>query len=140
MNQLDNKWLKILSDGGWELIGRVLEEKEDRLILMDEDDDVMLVFKDKIAVLKILKGEPEKKSRMSEHVTFVTGKQKKEDVPSDNDNENDLSDGGISLPYEVLANQNPEFKSRESSDDDFSTFFGGQNKISVTLIEEDDSE
>lgn len=157
---LVGKMVKALVDGGWELTGRVTHDKEDRVVLATSDEETLLVFKKKISAILLLKeeasiptsprdaGQVEVPTHDKNFVLFKPGKPdggrknttryQEEDVDPD-----DLSEGGVSLPHEVLLSSPTQTKvTTRSDDDDFSismtSLFGG-NKSRISVTSDDDT-
>jgi sRNA-binding regulator protein Hfq len=143
------KKIKAMTDGGWELTGTVTHDKNDRILLKTESDEVLLVFKKKISAILLLSQVSLMKEESSEKnindnasnnnfVLFKPAKQeKKKSAPVKSDE--DLSEGGISLPHEVLISVPSQKNFRGSDDDDFSismTSLFGNGRISVTSDDE----
>jgi hypothetical protein len=156
---LEGKSVRVFVDGGWEITGSVIHDKKDRLILV-VNDETALIFKSKISALLISKLEShntdENLAKSNEDVTveknFVVFKSSKQTSATQRDERSgpldnrggDLSEGGISLPHEVLLSDPvpAKLRARTGSDDDFSismtSLLGNSNKsrISVTLDDE----
>jgi len=153
---LVGKMVKALVDGGWELTGRVTHDKDDRIVLATSEGETLLVFKKKVSAILLLKEEASipASPRETEQVeatahdkNFVLFKPAKPDSGRKNTTRyqegevdpDDLSEGGVSLPHEVLLSSHTQTKvSTRSDDDDFSismtSLFGGnKNRISVTV-------
>jgi len=145
------KKVKALADGGWELQGRVSHDKADRIVLTTDSGEVLLVFKKKVSAILIIKedvarpnidnGRNTDVNESTPNQNFVLFKGKKqqekprvEEKPVDDD----LSEGGVSLPHEVLMSV-PSSDRFRGGDDDFSismTSLFGSNRISVTVDDE----
>jgi hypothetical protein len=155
---LIGKMVRALVDGGWELTGRVTHDKEDRIILSTYEGETLLVFKKKISAMLLLRegasaSKPpqstEVPSEIAQNKNFALFKPAKSEGGAKNTTKyqegpaDDLSEGGVSLPHEVLLSSPTQTKvSTRSDDDDFSismtSLFGGnKNRISVTS--DDDS-
>lgn len=155
---LIGKMVRTLVDGGWELTGRVTHDKEDRIILSTYEGETLLVFKKKISAMLLLREEAsaskppqstEVPSEIAQNKNFALFKPAKSEGGAKNTTKyqeepaDDLSEGGVSLPHEVLLSSPTQTKvSTRSDDDDFSismtSLFGGnKNRISVTS--DDDS-
>ena len=153
---LVGKMVKALVDGGWELTGRVTHDKDDRVVLATSEGETLLVFKKKVSAILLLKEEvsipaspreTEQIEAAAHDKNFVLFKPAKPDSGRKNTTRyqegevdpDDLSEGGVSLPHEVLLSSPTQTKvSTRSDDDDFSismtSLFGGtKNRISVTV-------
>jgi len=140
------KKIKAMVDGGWELIGTVTHDKTDRVILKTDSDEILLLFKKKVSAILLLNQEVDKKNIpkntknvSTEDDNFVLFKPaRKGDSPAQATSvDEDLSEGGISLPHEVLLSL-PEQSKFRGGEDDFSismtSLFGnGNGRISVTV-------
>jgi hypothetical protein len=142
------KKIKAMADGGWELAGTVTHDKSDRVVLKTDSNEILLIFKKKISAILIVSeaetsehvhNEQKVKSQITGNDNFVLFKPaKKEDpVPQKNHQEDDLSEGGISLPHEVLLSV-PDERNFRGGEDDFSismtSLFGNNSgRISVTV-------
>lgn len=145
------KRVKALADGGWELQGKVTHDKSDRIVLMTDSGEVLLIFKKKVSAILIIKEEANRNNqdRQNEQeelasslnqnfVVFKGSKQRAQQKEQPKVVDDDLSEGGISLPHEVLMSVPSSDKFR-GSDDDFSismTSLFGSNRISVTVDDE----
>lgn len=143
------KRISAMMDGGWEISGEVTHDKSDRVLLKTESGDIALLFKKKISGILILKLESqvspkEEKTPSIESVlndkNFVLFKGKKKEAAEApvKANDDDLSEGGISLPHEVLMSVPTQNKFR-GGDDDFSismTSLFGSGRVSVTSDDE----
>jgi len=156
---LIGKMVRALVDGGWELTGRVTHDKEDRIILSTYEEETLLVFKKKISAMLILREEAlpsrppqpsEVPSEMAQNKNFTLFRPAKSEVGVKNTTKyeegpaDDLSEGGVSLPHEVLLSSPTQTKvSTRSDDEDFSismtSLFGG-NKSRISVTSDDDSE
>ena len=125
-----NKDVIVFLDGGWESSGKVIEDKKDRIILQTQSSELILVFKKKISGLKITKVDQKQKTKEQDidpNQRFFAFKQntkeKERSSTSQKDSStDDLSEGGLSLPHEVLLatpSGHPMFKDRVI-DNDFS--------------------
>jgi len=145
---LVGKQAKIFGDGGWEFSGLIEVDKKDRIILTLESQDSILIFKSHISaiLLPVQQKVDRRKSNASPSVgdesPFMVFKpaQARNREPASVD---DLSEGGVSLPHEVLLG----IRSEDQPDDNiFSSYFGaatdpsGGSRLSVTLEGDDDSE
>lgn len=157
---LIGRMVRALVDGGWELTGRVTHDKDDRIILSTYEGETLLVFKKKISAMLLLREEAsaskppqsdEVSGEIAQNKNFALFKParskggaknptKYQEGPAD-----DLSEGGVSLPHEVLLSSLAQTKvsTRSDDDDDFSIsmtslFSGNNSRISVTS--DDDSE
>jgi len=145
------KKVKALADGGWELQGRVAHDKSDRIVLTTDSGEVLLVFKKKVSAILIIKEEStvptvEKSidieasspTANQNFVLFKGNKQQEKIKERPKPSDDDLSEGGISLPHEVLMSV-PSLDRFRGGDDDFSismTSLLGGNRISVTVDDE----
>ena len=142
------KKVKALADGGWELQGRVAHDKSDRIVLTTDSGEVLLVFKKKVSAILIVKEEPVLQKTDKEDVqkttasnlnqnfvVFKGSKQNQQPKEQPKAVDDDLSEGGVSLPHEVLMSV-PSSDRFRGGDDDFSismTSLFGSNRISVTV-------
>ncbi len=143
------KKIKAMTDGGWELTGTVTHDKSDRVVLKTDSNEILLVFKKKVSAILLLSQESlgiENSSQKNindipDNKNFVLfkpakqGKAKSTPIKPDED----LSEGGISLPHEVLMSVPSEKNFRGGDDDDFSismTSLFGNGRISVTSDDE----
>lgn len=147
------KRVKALADGGWELQGIVAHDKADRIVLTTDSGEVLLVFKKKVSAILIVKDEVEtpkldsnsgrntEVSESSANQNFVVFKGKKQQEKQRAEEklvDDDLSEGGVSLPHEVLMSV-PSSDRFRGGDDDFSismTSLFGSSRISVTSNDE----
>lgn len=156
---LIGKMVKALVDGGWELTGRVTHDKDDRIILSTYEGETLLVFKKKISAMLLLREEAsaskppqsdEVSGEIAQNKNFALFKPAKSEGGAKNITKyqegpvDDLSEGGVSLPHEVLLSSPTQTKvSTRSDDDDFSismtSLFGG-NKSRISVTSDDDSE
>ena len=156
---LIGKMVRALVDGGWELTGRVTHDKDDRIILSTYEGETLLVFKKKISAMLLLREEAsaskppqsdEVSGEIAQNKNFALFKPAKSEGGAKNITKyqegpvDDLSEGGVSLPHEVLLSSPTQTKvSTRSDDDDFSismtSLFGG-NKSRISVTSDDDSE
>lgn len=143
---LINRSVRILTDGGWDLRGVVIDDLAERLIIQTADEDNALIFKSKISAIIIvtdvdLAQVAIDSSQKNIGYVVARGRPDTGGNVADNTANDDLSDGGVSLPYEVLMEglgARPDiFKNRDSDDDDYSvsmaSLFGdSKSRISVT--------
>ncbi len=142
------KRISAMMDGGWEISGEVTHDKSDRVLLKTESGDVALLFKKKISGVLILRtdGQVKPKEENIQNVkavfsdkNFVLFKgKKKESQQEPIKTDDDLSEGGISLPHEVLISV-PTQSNFRGGDDDFSismTSLFGSGRVSVTSDDE----
>jgi hypothetical protein len=147
------KKVKALTDGGWELQGIVAHDKDDRIVLTTDSGEVLLVFKKKVSAILIIKDEVEapkpdsnsgrntevnESSANQNFVVFKGKKQQEKQRAEDKLVDDDLSEGGVSLPHEVLMSV-PSSDRFRGGDDDFSismTSLFGSSRISVTSNDE----
>lgn len=135
---------RIFCDGGWEFSGTIQVYKKDRIVLEMLDGDTTLIFREHISAV-LLPAQQLTKPPMQEKPPVGTAGQsftvfkpaaKHQSLPPIDD----LSEGGVSLPHEVLIGKSIS----ECEDNVFSSYFGaatdatGKSRLSVTL-EEDDS-
>lgn len=140
VTDLRNRDIHVFMDGGWDVHGTVIEDKGDRLIITTSDADVMLIFKNKISAITILDTVKANEDNVVKNYVVSRGKkQQSVQAKSDPIDNGDLSDGGVSLPYEVLSTDGgrPSKLKHRDSDDDFSismtSLFGnGKSRVSVT--------
>lgn len=142
------KKIRAMTDGGWELYGTVAHDKSDRVILTTDSGETLLVFKKKVSAILIVEdGKKEVQPTVEEvgqqiqngNFVFFKSKKGKEPAPKREVSDDDLSEGGVSLPHEVLMSV-PSKQNFRGGDDDFSismTSLFGSNRISVTS--DDDS-
>lgn len=157
---LVGKMVRALVDGGWELTGRVTHDKDDRVVLSTSDGETLLVFKKKVSAILLLREEAAVPGspRTTEQVevggtdkNFVLFKPAKPDgsrknttrYQEEDPDPDDLSEGGVSLPHEVLLSSPGQTKvTTRSDDDDFSismtSLFGG-NKSRISVTSDDDT-
>ncbi len=150
---IENKSVVVYLDGGWESSGFVIKDKKDRIVIKSENNDIILIFKNKISALKIIgqvdikSASHDKMKRSPDNKNFFVFKPKKESEKIIKSQEEikseDLSDGGVSLPQEVLLSSpigHPKFSGRTDIDNDFSmslsSLRGGNSRISV-LVKDD---
>lgn len=142
------KKIRAMVDGGWELSGTITHDKSDRIVLKTDSDEVLLIFKKKISAILIISEMIVEKDSVQQKVSkndavsndnFLLFKpaRKEEPVPQKSRVDEDLSEGGVSLPHEVLLSIPDESKFR-GGEDDFSismtSLFGNNNgRISVTV-------
>ena len=142
------KKIKAMTDGGWELTGTVTHDKSDRVILKTDFNEVLLIFKKKVSAILLLSENSsqnetleseQKKAAAVNNENFVLYKPSKKDasMPQSSRQDEDLSEGGVSLPHEVLLSL-PEQSKFRGGEDDFSismtSLFGSNNgRISVTV-------
>lgn len=157
---LVGKMVRALVDGGWELTGRVSHDKDDRVILSTSEGETLLVFKKKISAILLLKEESsipapprteEQSNSKALDKNFVLFKPGKSDgsrknttrYQEEDGDADDLSEGGVSLPHEVLLSSPTQPKvTTRTDDDDFSismtSLFGG-NKSRISVTSDDDA-
>ena len=155
---LVGKMVKAFVDGGWELTGRVANDKDDRVLISTSEGETLLVFKKKISAILIIKEEAsipnqprtnEQLGEVAQDKNFVLFKPAKPDTGGKSttryqeEDRDDLSEGGVSLPHEVLLSSSTQPKiTTRSDDDDFSismtSLFGG-NKSRISVTSDDDS-
>jgi len=145
------KKIRAMTDGGWELTGVVTHDKTDRVILLSENGETLLLFKKKISAILIVNLDLQnRETREEQNVgsstvssdNFVLFKPSREKPKKEEKKEqtDDLSEGGVSLPHEVLMSV-PEKHKFRGGDDDFSismtSLFGNNaGRISVTVDDE----
>lgn len=143
--------IRAMTDGGWELTGIVTHDKTDRVILLAETGETLLLFKKKISAILIVNDSNQSRDVREEQVAssptppnnnFVLFKPSREKPKKEEKIEqmDDLSEGGVSLPHEVLMSV-PEKHKFRGGDDDFSismtSLFGNNaGRISVTVDDE----
>jgi hypothetical protein len=134
---------RIFCDGGWEFSGTIQVYKKDRIVLEMSDGDTTLIFREHISAVLLPAQQPPKplqekaptNTAGQSFTVFKPATKHQSLQPID-----DLSEGGVSLPHEVLIGQSIS----ECEDNVFSSYFGaatdatGKSRLSVTL-EEDDS-
>lgn len=148
ISPLVGKQAIIFGDGGWEFSGEILADKKDRVVLSLTNGDTILIFRRCIsAILLPTSGvvvvRPPDNGAEKDNSQFVVFKHatKAATRPAQVQQNDDLSEGGVSLPHEVLLGT----PIGEAQDNEFSSFFGaatgydGKSRLSVTLQEEDDS-
>ena len=157
---LVGRMVKALVDGGWELTGRVTHDKDDRVVLSTYEGETILVFKKKVSAILLLNEEvstpvsprgTEQDDSSPQEKNFVIFKPTKNDggrknttkYQEDDSDPDDLSEGGVSLPHEVLLSSPLQTKvTTRSNDDDFSismtSLFGG-NKSRISVTSDDDT-
>ena len=146
------KEVSVFVDGGWSFSGKVISDKKSYILLLDPQEEVSLIYKSKISCITMTKTEiskeveslQEKKESTSQSnfVVFKPGTTRKKDEEKKvSDSNDDLSEGGLSLPQEVLLSSS-EFTTRKkdwpkkafSDDDDFSISLSslrGKNNLSA---------
>ena len=144
------KRISAMMEAGREISGEVTHDKSDRVLVKTESGDIALLFKKKISGILVLKSEAttnlNQKKIESEADTILSDKnfalfkgKKKDNAPViPKASEDDLSEGGISLPHEVLMSVPSQSKFR-GGDDDFSismTSLFGNGRVSVTSDDE----
>jgi hypothetical protein len=141
------KKIKAMTDGGWELTGVVTHDKNDRVVLQIDSGEILLLFKKKISAVLILSEAVIEKPQATAPIkqepvnndNFLLFKPAKKDAANNliSKSDEDLSEGGVSLPHEVLLSVPEESKFR-GGEDDFSismtSLFGNNSgRISVTV-------
>jgi hypothetical protein len=143
--------IKVYLDGGWEIEGIVIEDIEDRIIL-EESNDPVLLFKNKINAIRILVQRELVASETTPQETapevvppfLVLRTKKKEESypPEDGIEDGSYLEGVMSIPMTVI-NSDPE-KVNPFNDDDFSVSMksigqsSGDRRINVSLVREDE--
>lgn len=146
---LVGKQARVFGDGGWEFSGVIQVDKKDRIVLSLPNSDSILIFKNHISAVLLPAQQvaiaPQKQASTREpegsgapFMAFKPAVRRQAQPAVD-----DLSEGGVSLPHEVLLG----VRSEDQSDDNiFSSYFGaatdasGKSRLSVTLEGGDDSE
>lgn len=147
--------IKVYLDGGWEIEGSVIEDLEDRIIL-EEGEDPVLLFKSKINAIRIL---PDKTKTISpeksqDRVVEVESEPKRPFVVVSKTKDSGSTpkgssestpyylEGGMSLPMSVI-NADPD-KINPLNGDEFSISFkqlkdvGGSGNINISLVTDKD--
>ena len=140
--------IRAMTDGGWELTGIVTHDKSDRVILLADSGETLLVFKKKVSAILIVNQDshnlkedelPSVGSEQTPNSNFFVFKPSKDKQKKEGKKEqiDDLSEGGVSLPHEVLMSV-PEQSKFRGGEDDFSismtSLFGSNHgRVSVTV-------
>ena len=131
------KEVSVFVDGGWSFSGKVISDKKEYILLVDKEEEVSLIYKTKISCITMTKfaiSEPEEEKKVSEKkesksesnfVVFKSGVPRKKEEEKRVDAEpDDLSEGCISLPQEVLLSGHDvsgrRFPKKEVPYEDFS--------------------
>jgi len=138
MNNKDNligKVITVFLSGGWELSGEV-KSLDDNKFIIENNEDLLMVFKDKISCLIISKDArvlrpPEFGSRsVSPNLPVEKAGETADDLFPMNGMAYDES--GMSIPRGLLS------KEAEMEDDDLSVFFQGGHGISGDASQNED--
>lgn len=141
------KDVDIFLDGGWSFSGKVILDKKDYLLLLDSEEQVSLIYKVKVSCVTMVKPdstgsldmESSSKKEVPTESNFVvfksgTGKKNEETKPVEQ-HRDDLSEGGLSLPQEVLLSgsdfgiKERKMPSKNSYYEDFSISLGSLKNL-----------